>query len=166
MIRSLVVVAILSVVVLSITPAMLVSSGEMIRDTQFNVVQDIDGPVSLAKEGTVKANGRYRTLVTVTNSFQQPITVTVSLRDPTEGTLSAGGQQGNQVTFDLASGNSQTVDIDVNNNIADGEVIYYDIQATASGLDVTMNQRSTTATNSGGGNGNGNGQGPGNGQGN
>lgn len=135
----------------------------MSRQTNLNLAQDIDGPVSLDKQSSVKAKGNFRELVTITNNFGQTITVTVSLQDPSEGTLSAGGQQGNEVRFDLASGNSETVDIDVNENIADGEKIYYDVTATSSGIDARLNGRSATANNPSNGNGNGNGNGPGNG---
>lgn len=164
-IKSLLVIVFVLVLFLSVNPTALVTSGEMSRQTNLNLAQDINGPVSLDKQSTVKAKGGYRELLTITNNFGQTITVTVSLQDPSEGTLSAGGQQGNEVIFDLTSGDSETVDIDVNDNIADGEKIYYNVRATSSGIDARMNGRSATANNpsNGNNNGNGNGNGPGNG---
>lgn len=150
-----------SVLVLSVTPAMLATKGDMARDSAIPVVDDTDGKLALDVVDSVKTNGKYRELMDVTNQFARPITVTVSLQVPADGVLRDNEDESgvDSVTFDLTPGEQLQIDIDPNDELADGYDIYFDVTATAPGLTVEAHDRSTTAQSGGGPPGNGGGPG-------
>jgi hypothetical protein len=70
-----------------------------------------DALLGLSGQGPVQKNQR-EPMVLVTNNANDAITVTVTLQDCSQGTLyDNNGGSGCSVTFSLASGNSNTVDV-------------------------------------------------------
>ncbi len=151
LVRLAVLLTVTSVVVIGVNPAAMVTKGDMTRDATVPVVDDMDATLSLDVVDSVKQKGGYKLLLTVTNNFAQRITVTVSLQNESDGVLRDNDERGvNSVTFDLSVGGSQQVDIDPDDSLSNGYEIYFDVTASASGLNVDAHDRSTTAQTGGG----------------
>lgn len=123
------------------------STADVDRQTATDVVDDGNGAHALDVASAVYVNSTS-TLVTVTNRLGRSATVTVTLRDDSThvGDLVVdGATAGNQTSFDLAAGDSQSVKIDVpDDDSLVGETVYFHVDAADPGLDVSASDRSTT----------------------
>lgn len=135
-------VLILTIIVIQVFASASLTRGSLPRDTSNNVVDDPNGALGLDVADSISNNNRDR-LVTVTNhGFVGSIYVTVALQSGSKATLYADGDSGNSVAFSLASGNSQTVDIEINGCPS---VVAFDVTG-ASGIDVNAPDRQTSVT--------------------
>lgn len=163
-IRLIMTFVVIAVVVLGVHPAVLVTKGDLTREATVPVVDDPNGQLALDIVASIKAQGSYRELLTVTNQFDRTIQVTVSLQVPSDGDLRDNEDESgvDSVTFDLTPGEQLQVDMDVDNSLNDGYEIGFDITATATALRVEALDRSTTVQRTGppggGGGGGGGGQ--------
>jgi len=82
------------------------------RNSNVNVATDGNGIVGIVGQGPVQKNQR-EAMVQFTNNGTEQITITVDLDTDSEGTLYDNeGGSGSVVTFTLAAGNSQFIDIE------------------------------------------------------
>jgi len=105
------------------------------RTASVDVVGDIDGAQKLNVTSELE-EGSEGCLVRVTNNLGQDVTVNVSLRENSTGygTLRAGLlASGDSVEFNLADGETQTVNMDVNSGTA-GNTTYFHVNSTGSGV--------------------------------
>lgn len=132
------------------TPVASFSTGQTDRSPAIAVVSDTDAAHALDAQPTLNTGETCR-LVTTTNNFDEALTVTVSLADDSTayGNLTLGnGSEGDEVTFDLAAGDQQQVDLDVKNDSSiDGETVYYRVSATGSTISVVAPDRYATIDN-------------------
>lgn len=148
-----VLVLVAGVLVLGALPAASFSTGTLDRGHAVDVVDDQDGALGLVVAASVRKNEVSR-LVDVTNHFPNPVTVTVSLPNG-DGTLYFGTDSGTTVSDTLGSGATGTVEVDVDNSVANGYILSFTVTASGPGTTVTAD-RSTTVEQSGGGNCQGN----------
>lgn len=132
-----------------IVPAVSFTTARVDRGSTFNVVSDSEGIHNLNVSQSVTV-GQTNRLVTVTNHLGSDVTITVRLRsDSTKyGDLVVDGvTKGNETSFQLAAGSTQTVDLAVTDDQTfDGERVYFDIDATAPGLTVKAPDRNVPIT--------------------
>lgn len=115
------------------------------RTSAVDVTSDELGAHGLDVAAEVSTNSTS-TLVNVTNRLGQDVTITVGLRDDSEhiGDLVVDGTVvGNETSFTLTEGAEQTVKIEIpdDTSLAD-ETVYFYVDASASGLEVTAPDRS------------------------
>lgn len=149
--RTSVIAALIVVAVVVTLPAASFSTGSLDRDASVDVVSDTEGVLGLDIASSVSKNQRDW-LANVTNNFETTVTVTVSLPN-NDGTLYFGGDSGSTVSETLTSGTTGTVEIDVDNNLQNGDIIEFSVTATATGLEANADR--TTTVEAGGGNGGG-----------
>lgn len=139
-----------------VLPVGSVTSGQLPRDTAFDVVNDEDGVVGLDVEGSVTVN-QIEPLVDVTNRFESDVTVT--LQDASDGDLYVNGNnRGDTATVTIGPDGTKTISIKAKG--PSGSQVDFDVTASTAGLSVVATDRSTTVESAGNGNGNGNGNNP------
>lgn len=116
------------------------------RNATVDVTTDDVGVLTLDVAPAVHINSTDP-LVNVTNRLSQDVTITVELRGDSEhiGDLVVDGTVvGNKTSFTLAEGGVQTVEIEIpdNSSLTD-ETVYFSVDASAPGLEVTAPGRST-----------------------
>ncbi len=133
----------------SILPAASYSTAGVDRGASLGVADDPDAALGLVITDNVSV-GTHEELVVVTNRLGSDVTATVSLDDgsTSKGTLSvAGGETGDSVSFTLAAGASQQVDVDVaNESTLAGDELVFHASANGTGIDATVNDRRTAIT--------------------
>lgn len=135
-------------------PTVAFDAGTADRSTSIGVVDDLYGAQGLNVTSELQ-EGTEGCLVEVTNDLGQDVTVTVSLRDDSTsyGTLKASlvdeVASGDTVRFDLASGDTQTVNMDVNSGTA-GNTTYFHVNASGTGIYAETNNRSAPIVSSAG----------------
>lgn len=140
--------AVLIVVVLVVgvsLPASSFTHGELPRGAGVNVTSDENAALGLDAAQTVYINDTSD-LVTVTDQLGSDITVTVTLRDDSThiGELVVDGEKhGNETSFSLAKGGTETVQIQIpdDSSLTD-ETVYFHVEATAPGITVKTHDRS------------------------
>jgi hypothetical protein len=101
------------------------------RLAEFGVVDDADGEVGLSIYSPVE-KGTREPLVDVTNRYENQLQVTVSLATCSDGTLhDPDNDSGCSVTFTLAAGGTDTVDIEA---AISNTTVQFDVTATAPGF--------------------------------
>lgn len=129
--------------------------GTVDRSSSIDVVGDIDGIQKLNVTSEL-GEGTGGCLVDVTNHLGQDVTVNVSLHEDSTayGNLNvslSGSTGGDSVEFNLAAGETQTVNMDVNSGTA-GNTTYFHVNSTGAGIYAETLSRSapikTSATNS------------------
>lgn len=120
-------------------PASSFTHGELPRSSGVNVTSDENAALGLDTAQTVYINDTSN-LVTVTNQLGNDVTITVTLRDDSThiGDLVVDGEtHGNETSFSLARGSTETVRIQVpdDSSLAD-ENAYFHVRASVSGLTV------------------------------
>lgn len=136
--------------VLSGIPAASFTSADLTRGSSATVVDDPTGVLSLDVAASVQKNNRER-LVDVTNNLGKTVSVTVTLQDGSQGDLYIGSGDttgSDSVTFNLADGATQTIEVQTTGN--PNTDMYFDVTATATAIDITMNNRFTTIQGGGG----------------
>lgn len=115
------------------------------RPASVDVTVDASGAHSLDTARAVHVNSTER-LVDVTNELDRDVSVTVALRDDVThvGHLVVDGvDEGNSVTVPLAKGATERVKIAVRDDGSlVGDAVYFGVNATAPGLDVSAPDRS------------------------
>jgi hypothetical protein len=102
------------------------------RGTAVNVASPENAILGLTGQGPVQKNQREPMLL-VTNNASDTISVTVTLQDCSQGTLyDNNGGSGCSVTFSLASGNSDAVDI----SASVVGTIAYTVQSTSASMNI------------------------------
>lgn len=133
----------------SVLPATSYSTAAVDRGASMGVADDPDAALGLVIADNVSIDTREQ-LVTVTNRLGEDVTVTVSLADgsTSKGTLAVdGGETGDTVSFALATGASQQVDVDVANESAYvGDSLVFHVQADGTTIDATADDRQTEIT--------------------
>lgn len=82
------------------------------RNTTIGIASEGNGVVGIVGQGPVQKNSR-EAMIELSNNSPDQATITVTLDNSSDGTLYDNeGGSGSSVTFTLASGNSQFVDID------------------------------------------------------
>lgn len=126
------------------------------RPVSSNVVGDPSGAAELNVTSELQEGTSGQCLVTITNNLGRDVTVETSLRsDSTHlGELQReddvlGLQKGDTIEFSLASGEKKTVNMNVDSGTA-GSTTYFHVNATASGLTVSVTDRSTPIVSSAG----------------
>lgn len=145
--------AVLLVVILlfgvSILPAASYSTADVDRGASLGVVDDPDAAVGLEITENVSV-GSHEQLVVVTNRLGTEVTVTISLDDgsTSKGNLSlTSGETGDTVSFTLADGASQQVDVDVaDDSTLDGETLVFHVSADGPGIEASVTDRQTDIT--------------------
>lgn len=134
-------VALVVAVLAMAAPAGSFTLGELSRASGSNVVDDIDGTLGLDVAASVQKKTIDR-LVTVTNSLGVTVSVTVTVTNDNRHDLYLNGtNHGSQVTFTLADGASQQVDVEA--HPSQNQVVF-DVTATATSVDVIANGRSAS----------------------
>lgn len=132
----------------TILPAASYTIAGVDRGTSAHVADDSNAVLGLVIADNVTI-GTTEQLVVITNDLGTDATVTVSLSSgsTSKGDLSANGVTGEEVSFTLAAGYSQTVDVVVVNDPANvGTDLVFHVTADGDGLDATVNDRRTTIT--------------------
>lgn len=126
-------------------------TGEVERTTSLATVDDGNAGMYMDPH-RVMNSGETCTLVDLTNDLGTGLDVTVSLRDDSTQhgnlTLESTGDEGNEVTFSLASGASETVGISLVSDIADGTNVYFHVNATSAPIGLTATDRYGTVDDS------------------
>lgn len=121
------------------------STATVPREATADVTIDDSGAHSLDTAQSVHVNST-EPLVNVTNRLARDVSVTASLRDDSThiGDLVVGDtNEGDVATFTLRTDDTRTVEIDVpDDGSLDGETVYFHVNATATGLDVSASDRS------------------------
>lgn len=119
--------------------------------TDVPVAQDADAIHALSNHSAMQT-GETCKLVTITNHFERSTTVTVSLRADSRayGNLTLGnGPLGNEATFSLAAGTSETVGLETDNDSGyDGDDVYFHANATGDGVGVVATDRHSSIDDS------------------
>lgn len=119
--------------------------GDAGRSSAVNVTSDELGAHSLDVAPSVHVNSTDP-LVNVTNRLGQDVTITVMLRDDSEhiGDLVVDGTEvGNETSFTLTEGTTRTVELEIpDDSSLSTETVYFHVNASASGLEVTAPDRS------------------------
>lgn len=122
-------------------PAGSITLGAHPRSAGADVVVDTDGTLGLDVANTVSHLTVSR-LVTVTNSLGVSVTVTVTVTNSNKHDLYLGGtNHGSSLSFGLADGASQQVDVDAHPS---EDLVVFDVSASATGVSVTANGRSAS----------------------
>jgi hypothetical protein len=133
----------------TILPAASYSTADVDRGASLGVADDPDAALGLVIAENVSV-GTHEELVVVTNRLGGDVTATVALDDSStsKGTLSvASGETGDSVSFTLAEGASQQVDVDVANDSAlAGDTLVFHVSANGTGIDAAVNDRQTAIT--------------------
>lgn len=132
----------------SVLPAASYSAANVDRGLSAGVADDPNAMVGLTITENVTV-GTTEQLVVVTNGLGTDATVTVSLASGSmsKGNLSANGATGDELSFTLAAGGSQTVDVAVANESANvGTDLVFHVTAAGSGVTATVDGRRTTIT--------------------
>ncbi|QLG63212.1 hypothetical protein [Halorarum salinum] len=115
------------------------------RNSAVDVTSDELGAHSLDVAQSVFINSTS-SLVTVTNRLGRDVTITVGLRDDSEhiGDLVVDGTVvGNATSFTLTQGTERTVQIEIPDDASlTDETVYFYVDASAPGLEVTAPDRS------------------------
>ncbi len=130
----------------SALPAASFSTAGVDRGVSAGVTDDPNAILGLAISQSVTL-GTTDDLVVVTNDLGSDATVTVTLRSDStgKGDLSVNGVTGDEVSFDLAAGSSQRVDVVVSADPAYADTqLYFHVSADTAGLDGTVTDRQTT----------------------
>lgn len=132
-----------------VVPAGSFSTASLSRGSTLDVVSDSEGSHNLDAAQSVTV-GQTDRLVTVTNNLGTDVTIVVRLRaDSTEkGDLVVDGETyGDEASFSLAAGSTQSVDINVTSDqTLDGERVYFHANASGTGLAVKAPDRYTEIT--------------------
>lgn len=132
-----------------VVPAGSFSTAGLTRGSTLDVVSDSEGTLNLDTAQSITV-GRTSRLVNVTNDLGIDVTIVVQLRsDSTEnGDLVVDGvTHGDRVSFPLAAGSTQSVDVNVTSDqTLDGERIYFHVDASGTGLTVEAPDRYTSIT--------------------
>lgn len=132
-----------------VVPAGSFTTASVSRGSTLDVVSDSEGSHNLDIAELVTV-GQTNRLVTVTNNLGADVTITVRLRsDSTEkGDLVVNGvTEGDETSFSLATGSTQSVDINVTaDQTLDSERIHFHVNASGSGLTVEAPDRYTSIT--------------------
>lgn len=117
------------------------------RNSAVDVTSDELSAHTLDVASSVRINSTGP-LVNVTNRLGRDVTITVGLRGDSEhiGDLVVDGTVvGNDTSFTLAEGAVQTVEIEIpDDGSLTNETVYFYVDASASGLEVTAPDRSAT----------------------
>ena len=115
------------------------------RTGVVNVTDDVSAAHGLDSAGAVHVNAT-EPLVNVTNRLGTDVTATVALRDDSThiGDLVVDGTVvGNETSFDLASGATQTVELEIpDDSDLSTETVYFHVNASGSAIEVTAPDRS------------------------
>ncbi|MBP1986008.1 hypothetical protein [Halolamina salifodinae] len=115
------------------------------RNGAVNVTDDASAAHALDTADAVHVNAT-EPLVNVTNRLGTDVTVTVGLRDDSThiGDLVVGDTvAGNETSFGLAAGATQTVEIEIaNDSTLSTETVYFHVNASGNGIEVTAPDRS------------------------
>jgi hypothetical protein len=137
-------------------PGAAFDAGDVDRAESADVVSDPDGAVALNVTTALQEGTSGQCLVRVTNDLGTDVTVTVSLRDDSTdlGDLQhsndlLGPESGEAVEFSLAAGSTSTVEMNTNGSTA-GNVTYFHVEVSASGLSGTLRNRSAPIQQSAG----------------
>lgn len=138
-------VAVVSLIAFTLTPpSASFSAGTDTSAVGVLVVGDESAIHALSNHSAMKT-GETCKLVTVTNNFERTVTVTVSLREGSEayGNLTLGnGRLGNETSFSLGAGVSETVGLEIKNDTTyDGDDVYFHANASGDGVDVVATDR-------------------------
>lgn len=120
------------------------------RPSQVEAASDSNAELGLWVNDTVQ-NCQRQDLVEVTNSFEEQLTITVSLNDGSIGTLYAAGSSGDTVSFNLAIGDSQMVELDADHSAPPATPFTFSFVNTGSGA-VTYVEATRSSTMEGDGN--------------
>lgn len=119
-------------------PATAYTSADVGRDATADVVADEKGALGLNTSGSV-ATGQVSDLFTLTNRLGATANVTVTLASGSTGAgdLVVGGtDEGDEATFDLLQGNSQTVEFDTAcDDSLVGTDVTYTVNASTGGVE-------------------------------
>lgn len=127
-------------------PAASFSIAGIDRGTAAGVTDDPNAILGLTVSQSVTL-GTTDDLVVVTNDLGSDATLTVTLRSDStgKGDLSVNGVTGDEVSFDLAAGSSQRVDVVVSADPAYADTqLYFHVSADSSSVDGTVTDRQTT----------------------
>lgn len=124
----------------SVDPAVSFTAASLDRSHSMDVVGDPSGLIALDVAASVSA-GQQSRLVDVTNHYGGgSVEATVTLQDGGDGTLHADGDSGDSVTVVVASGGTETVEIDVQGNPG---TIVFDVTASSPWLGFSAPDRQT-----------------------
>lgn len=138
-------VLIVVVLVVGVTlPASSFTHGELPRGSSVDVTSDENAALALDSAQAAYINDTSE-LVTVTNQLSSDVTVTVTLRDDSThiGDLVVDGNtQGNETSFTLAEGGTETVQVQIpdDSSLTD-ETAYFHVRAAAPGVTVKAHDR-------------------------
>lgn len=125
--------------------AMAFTTGSVDRNSAVDVVSDSNAALGIDSAPAVHTN-TTDPLVNVTNHLDRDATVTVELREHSvdHGDLVVNGHnEGDRVSLMLARAESVDVRIEVSDNSSlGGDSVRFDVHASATGLQVTSNNRS------------------------
>lgn len=120
-------------------------TGRLDRGGAVNVTNDATAAHSLDVADSVSVNAT-EPLVNVTNRLGTDVTVTVALRDDSThvGDLVVDDAvDGNQTSFDLAAGATQTVEIEIPDGDLSTGTVYFHANASGGAVEVRAPDRST-----------------------
>jgi hypothetical protein len=113
-----------------ITPSSAFTTATGSRPADAAVANDGNGLVGVVGQGPVQKNQR-EAMVRITNNSAETVSVTVALTNPNDGTLYDNeGGSGTSISFTLAPGNSQFVDISATIQ----GIVDYDISVSSSNI--------------------------------
>lgn len=120
-------------------------TGEVDRGAAVDVTDDASAAHALDTADGVSVNAT-EPLVNVTNRLGTDVTVTVGLRDDSThiGDLVVDGTvDGNETSFSLAAGATQTVELKIpDGGSLSNETVYFHVNASGDGIEVTAPDRS------------------------
>lgn len=143
--RYLLVLLALAVVLATASPTGSFSTGAVDRTTGVDVVGDGDAIVTLDIDENLTA-GQSQRLVTTTNHVGREVTVTVTLANESYGSLQDNDETGDTVSFALAEGGTQQIDVDLTCDPAVGETIQFRIQADGADFDGELERTAEVST--------------------
>lgn len=121
------------------------STGATDRGASVDVTSDESGAHGLDVAGSVHVNSTDP-MVNVTNRLGRSTTVTVTLADNSThmGDIVVDGvNEGDQASFSLSAGDTKRIKLDVpDDSSLVGETVYFHVNASGEGLDVSAPDRS------------------------
>ncbi|GAB3410526.1 hypothetical protein GCM10027435_01220 [Haloparvum alkalitolerans] len=125
-------------------------TGALDRASSLETVDDGSGGVTIEPYHGMQS-GETCMLADLSNGLGSTLSVTVALRDDATqyGNLTLGsGNEGNEVTFSLAVGATERVEIDLASDVSDGTAVGFDVNASDESVAVSAADRSATVNES------------------